>query len=323
MQKYFVSNKAILVDPQGKILLMILQDGRWDLPGGRMDAGEDMRQGLAREVREETGIVIDASKARPFFVGVYPYKGEPPVPVPSVFYIVEVGAKIEVVLSDEHKAFQWIDPRQAFVGDGARGVVLEILEAYRQHEGIVVAGDDEIKGREWFGLIQVFTGNGKGKTTAAIGEIVRAVGAGKRAAIIFFDKGGEHYMERAVLERLEVPLFAYGRDRIDPSGRFDFSITDEDRRLGAEGLAKAKELLESDQWDLLVLDEANSSTDLRILSETDVLALIDQKPDRTELVLTGRNAPPSFLKRAHLVTEMRLRKHYFYSGVKAREGLDF
>ena len=91
MQKYFVSNKAILVDPQGKILLMILQDGRWDLPGGRMDAGEDMRQGLAREVREETGIVIDASKARPFFVGVYPYKGEPPVPVPSVFYIVEEG----------------------------------------------------------------------------------------------------------------------------------------------------------------------------------------------------------------------------------------
>ncbi|KKW31371.1 MAG: Cob(I)alamin adenosyltransferase [Candidatus Uhrbacteria bacterium GW2011_GWA2_52_8d] len=324
MEKYFVSNKAILVDTRGKILMMSLPDGRWDLPGGRMDAGETMLEGLAREVCEETGIEIDSQKARPFFVGVYPYKGDPPVPVASVFYIVQVVEGLEITLSSEHAAFEWIDPRQTLTGEGAHGPILEILEAYRQHEGIVVAADESIKGREGFGLIQLFTGNGKGKTTAALGEVLRVVGAGKRAAVIFFDKGGEHYMERMVLEKLGVLWFAFGRDRIDPvTGRFDFTITEEDRRLGREGLSKAINYVRSDIIDLLVLDEINSSTDLGIIMEQDVLEFLDTQPEHTEIVLTGRNAPQSFIDRAHLVTEMRLRKHYFYSGVKAREGLDY
>lgn len=187
-----------------------------------------------------------------------------------------------------------------------------------------MALDERIKGREGYGLIQVFTGNGKGKTTAAIGEAIRAVGAGKRAVFIFFDKGGEHYSERSILHTLGIDWFAYGRDRIDPiTGRFDFSVTDEDRRLGRDGLSKAFDFVRSDKIDLLVLDEINSSADLGILDEDEVLRLLDAKPDRTELVLTGRNAPQSFIDRAHLVTEMQLRKHYFYSGVRAREGLDY
>jgi cob(I)alamin adenosyltransferase len=184
--------------------------------------------------------------------------------------------------------------------------------------------NQEIKGWNGYGLIQLFTGNGKGKTTAALGEVVRVVGAGKKAAVIFFDKGGTHYSERVILEKLGVPWFAYGRDRIDPStGRFDFSITEEDRQLGADGLARARELITLHQYDLLVLDEVNSSTHLGFISEQDVLMLMDLKSDLLELVLTGRNAPQSFIERAHLVTEMRLHKHYFYSGVKAREGIDF
>ena len=324
MEKYFVSNKAILVDPRGKIFMMSLPDGRWDLPGGRMDASETMLEGLVREVCEETGIEIDSQKVRPFFVGVYPYKGDPLVPVASVFYIVQVAEGLEITLSSEHAAFEWIDPRQTLTGEWAHGPILEILEAYRQHEGIVVAADEAIKGREGFGFIQLFTGNGKGKTTAALGEVLRVVGAEKRAAVIFFDKGGEHYMERMVLEKLGVPWFAFGRDRIDPvTGRFDFTITEEDRQFGKDGLMKAQALVESAEYDLLVLDEVNSSADLGFLSETDVLALLDTKPDHIEIILTGRNAPQSFIDRAHLVTEMRLRKHYFYSGVKAREGLDY
>lgn len=178
--------------------------------------------------------------------------------------------------------------------------------------------------QQGYGFVQLFTGNGKGKTTAAIGEVVRSVGAGKRAAVIFFDKGGTHYSERTMLEQLGVPWFAFGRGRIDPvTGRFDFSVTDEDQRLGREGMMKARALVELDKYDLLILDEINSSTDLGIVEESEVLALIEQKPDHVELVLTGRNAPQSFVDHAHLVTEMRLRKHYFYSGVKAREGLDF
>lgn len=184
--------------------------------------------------------------------------------------------------------------------------------------------DPRIKGHKGYGLVQVFTGNGKGKTTAAIGQCVRTIGAGKRAAIIFFDKGGTHYMERSVLEKIGIEWHAFGRDRIDPaSGRFDFSVTEEDRALGKAGLEKAHQLLESDLYDLLVLDEVNSSTSLGFLDEQAVLDLIKEKPEHVEIILTGRNAPQSFLDAAHLVTEMTLVKHYFYSGVGARGGLDF
>ncbi len=174
-----------------------------------------------------------------------------------------------------------------------------------------------------FGLVQVFTGDGKGKTTAALGEVLRSVAIGKKVGIVFFDKGGTHYSERKILDKLGIFYLATGRDRIDPTdGRFDFSIQDIDMEEAAKGLKEAKRLFE-EQFDLVVLDEINSTTSLGMLLENDVLSLIDSKPEKTELVLTGRNAPESFIKKAHLVTEMQLVKHYFYSGVKAREGLDY
>lgn len=184
--------------------------------------------------------------------------------------------------------------------------------------------DDRIVGRQGLGLVQLFEGHGKGKTTAAIGSMVRMVGAGKRAAIVYFDKGGNHYMERTVFDRLGVDWFAFGRDRIDAkTGRFDFSVTEEDRVLGYRAIERAHQLFASDAYDLVVLDEVNSSCALGFVDEAAVLALIDRKPDNLELILTGRDAPTSFKDRAHLVTEMRLVKHYFYSGVKAREGIDY
>jgi len=184
--------------------------------------------------------------------------------------------------------------------------------------------DERVKGHKGYGLIQVVTGDGKGKTTSAIGSVIRTIGAGKRAVFLYFDKGGEHYMERKVFDTLGVPWFAFGRDRINPvSGRFDFSITDEDRELGRQGLIKALELIQSDLYDLLVLDEVNSSCALGFLEEQAVLDLLEKKSDKLEIILTGRNAPESFKQKAHLVSEVVLRKHYFYSGVGAREGLDF
>lgn len=333
MEKKYVANKAVIVNQQGKILLVrdtgkldhTGHDGKWDFPGGRMEAGETPHEGLLRELSEEIGLSPqDVQIDVPIHVGLWGAGGDIlNHPIVGIFYLVRLIGNHEIRLSEEHNEFRWIDPQQDPPDtDPLPGI--EVITAYRQHEGIVVAADEEIKGREGFGLIQLFTGNGKGKTTAALGELMRVVGAGKRAAIIFFDKGGEHYMERAVLEKLGVPWFAFGRDRIDPvTGRFDFAIAEEDRRLGKDGLLKARVLVESDEYDLLVLDEVNSSTDLGILSEPDVLALLDAKPDRIEIVLTGRNAPQAFIDSAHLVTEMRLRKHYFYSGVKAREGLDF
>lgn len=187
--------------------------------------------------------------------------------------------------------------------------------------------DERIKGHEGFGLIQLFEGHGKGKTTAAIGGALRMVGAGHKVAIVFFDKGGTHYAERdAITSYLsdQIDVFGTGRDRIDPvTGRFDFSVTDEDRSEGARGLQIASDLFQRGEHRLVVLDEINSTTDLGIVSEHDVLELIRSKPVEIELLLTGRDAPESFKNEAHLVTEMCLRKHYFYSGVPARVGIDY
>lgn len=186
--------------------------------------------------------------------------------------------------------------------------------------------DARIKGREGYGLVQLIYGNGKGKTTAALGQAIRCAGAGRRAHIVYFDKGGtSHYSERAVIASLpNLSYVATGRDRIDPvTNRFDFSITDVDREEAARGLAEARRALTCGAYDLVILDEINSTTHLGMLAIDDVLAVIDAKGEHVELILTGRDPSPAFLARAHLVTEMKLERHYFYSGVPAREGLDF
>ena len=177
--------------------------------------------------------------------------------------------------------------------------------------------------KDKWGLIQIFTGDGKGKTTAALGEVMRCVGAGKRAAVLFFDKGGRRYSERAALDRLGVDWWAFGRDRRLQNGSFDFSVTDQDRTEAACGLDKLSQLLESKQYDLIVLDELNTTTSLGVLKVGQVLQTLDARSDTTELVLTGRNAPQEFLDRADLISEIQNKKHYMSSGVPARVGLDY
>lgn len=184
-------------------------------------------------------------------------------------------------------------------------------------------GSTKNKGRQGFGLVQLFTGDGKGKTTAALGEAVRAAGAGKRVGIVFFDKGGTHYSERAMLSQLGIQVFGTGRDRIDASGRFDFSLTDQDKQEAARGLERAEQMLTSGDFDLVILDEINSTAHLKMIEEQALLTLLQKKRDDVEVILTGRNAPQAFRDQADLITEMTLKKHYFYSGTKAREGLDF
>jgi len=176
-------------------------------------------------------------------------------------------------------------------------------------------------------MIHVYTGNGKGKTTASLGVVIRTIGAGKKAAVIYFDKGGTHYSERTILQKLDIPYFAYGRDRIDPvTGRFDFSITDADREMGEMGLKKAHELIASLGYQTIVLDEINSTAALKMINEEKVLELMGQikkESPLTEVIFTGRNATDQIKDMADLVTEMKLEKHYFYNGVRAREGIDF
>lgn len=172
------------------------------------------------------------------------------------------------------------------------------------------------------GLIQCYTGDGKGKTTAALGLVLRAVGAEKRVAIIQFDKGGERYSERKAFEHFpEVQVFATGLDRRKGKG-FRMGVTEEDKREGERGLAILEDVMKQN-LDLIVLDEINTSASLGIVDESRVLEILKNKPPDIEIVLTGRNAPQPFIDLADLVSEVKMIKHYFYKGVSARKGFDY
>lgn len=328
-RKRYVAQKAVLVNGQGKILVVksSLPNGEgdsWDFPGGQMEPGEKPLETLVREVEEEIGLKIDAEKADLFFSMVTKGFGSMANDdILKLFYAVP-APEGEIQMSWEHDEAVWIDPRQK-IPEEITGFAREVIEKYKQYAKLFGA-DERILGRKGYGLVQLIHGHGKGKTTAALGQAVRCAGSGRNVAIIYFDKGGsDHYNERAMLDNIDgIDYWATGRDRIDPvSGRFDFSITQEDKDEAARGLELARGALTSGEYQLVVLDEINSTTDLGMIDPKHVLDLVDNKGDDVEIILTGRNPHPDFLAAAHLVTEMKLERHYFYSGVPARDGLDY
>lgn len=173
-------------------------------------------------------------------------------------------------------------------------------------------------------MLQIYYGDGKGKTTAAIGLAVRAKSAGLPTAAMFFDKGGTHYHERDALTQLGVTVAATGRDRIDSTtGVFDFSITDLDRDEAMRGLMEVEMWLTNGAFRLVILDEVLNCIRLGMLMEADVLRVIEKRATDLELILTGRGLPPSLAEAADLITEMRMVKHYFQKGTLAREGIEW
>jgi cob(I)alamin adenosyltransferase len=169
------------------------------------------------------------------------------------------------------------------------------------------------------GCVQVYTGNGKGKTTAALGLALRAVGRGLKVCVFQFIKGGGPYGEHLIAEKL-APLLT-----IIQSGRPGWVNTNdirEDRRIAQKALLQAQEILTSGAYDLVVLDEINGAVSFGLIDVEQVLELIALKPEWIELVLTGRNAHERVMEAADLVTEMREIKHYFSAGVPARTGIE-
>jgi cob(I)alamin adenosyltransferase len=167
------------------------------------------------------------------------------------------------------------------------------------------------------GCVQVYTGNGKGKTTAAIGLAVRALGAGIKVFFAQFLKSGD-YSEIQILQKIEsITCRQYGI-----GGFITRTPSSEDIAAARFGIEDAIRAMKSGDYGVVILDEANVACGLGLISKEDLMSLVYERPPTAELVLTGRGAPPELIAAADLVTEMREIKHYFNSGVKARKGIE-
>jgi cob(I)alamin adenosyltransferase len=168
------------------------------------------------------------------------------------------------------------------------------------------------------GYVQVYTGNGKGKTTAALGLAFRAAGAGLRVFIAQFIKKG-HYSEHNALERfsdlITVRQFGHGFILNDRP-------TEDDIAAARAGLMEIEEAINSTDYDVVIVDEVNVALHYNLIDINDVLRWIHGKPSAVELVLTGRNADERVIAAADLVTEMKDIKHYYAQGVQARVGIE-
>jgi len=169
----------------------------------------------------------------------------------------------------------------------------------------------------------VFTGDGKGKTTAALGLALRAAGHKMYVSIVQFVKSQSPTGEARAVERLvpEVELVTLGKGFVNCFG--DRKPREEHHGAAASALALARQRMLSGSWDVLILDEINTAVSLGLLDVREVISLIAEKPARLHLILTGRNAHPDVIAAANLVTEMNNIKHPYDIGIRATKGIDF
>lgn len=170
------------------------------------------------------------------------------------------------------------------------------------------------------GYIQIYTGNGKGKTTCMLGLTLRASGAGKKIYIGQFMKDDEYSEIKAIrqfLPNVTVEQYGTGKGFAKKGNLKDYDIS-----CGNNGYERAMEILKQNEYDIYIFDEINVAVYMEILNENQILNLMDAKPEQAELILTGRYALESVKEKADLVTEMMERKHYFKKGVAARVGIE-
>ncbi|MBI4303743.1 MAG: cob(I)yrinic acid a,c-diamide adenosyltransferase [Chloroflexi bacterium] len=170
------------------------------------------------------------------------------------------------------------------------------------------------------GLVQIFTGEGKGKTSAALGEAIRATGHGLRVCIVAFMKGEYPYGEWEVLSKLpNVKIARFGFITFtDPE-----KVKPEEREQASQALATAREAMLSGKYDLVILDEVNVAVSWKLVELDDVVKLVQDKPSDVELILTGRYADAKLVEMADLVTECTKVKHPYDKGIKARAGIEY
>ena len=169
------------------------------------------------------------------------------------------------------------------------------------------------------GYVHIYTGNGKGKTTASFGLALRAVGNGYKVFIGQFIKGLQYSEIKTFKERLSDLI------QVEQFGRGCFirnKPTEEDIHLAKEGLQKMRDVLKSGEYDVVIFDEANVAIYFKLFSVEELLDVLKERDENTEIIITGRYAPDRLIEYADLVTEMKEIKHYYQKGVKARKGIE-
>ncbi len=187
--------------------------------------------------------------------------------------------------------------------------------------------DNNLINPDWakHGYIQVYTGNGKGKTTASLGLAMRALGRCWKVLIIMFTKGGNDYGELNSFRNLSpeisqnLTIIQAGLDRIV----YTDNQTDADAEEIKKGWELAKNAIQNDEYNLIILDEANIAIDLELIDIDEVVNVLKNKPEEMEIVLTGRNANQKIIDIAHLVSEIKPVKHYWDTGISARKGIEY
>ena len=173
------------------------------------------------------------------------------------------------------------------------------------------------------GLVIVYTGNGKGKTTAALGIALRAIGYDHKVCMLQFIKGSWHYGEMDSSKKLEpnFELIAVGKGFVGILD--DNSPREEHEKYAAEAVRICREKIFSEKYDVIILDEVNYAVNLGLIDVQEIIKIIKEKPSDLDLVLTGRDVKEEIIELADLVTEMKEIKHPFKSGIKAKKGIDF
>lgn len=175
------------------------------------------------------------------------------------------------------------------------------------------------------GYIQVYTGNGKGKTTASLGLAMRALGRKWKVLIVMFTKGGDNYGELKSFRNLSpnikdnLKIVQAGLDRIVYSD----NKSEDDIKEIQKGWNLVKKAIQNNEYNLIIMDEANIAIALKMIDVDEVVEVLKQKPDEMEIVLTGRDADPKIIEIAHLVSRIEPVKHYWNTGVVARKGIEY
>ena len=173
--------------------------------------------------------------------------------------------------------------------------------------------------REELGLVQIYTGNGKGKTTAAFGLAMRAAGRGLGVLIVQFLKPSDGYGEQVACNRMgNITLVSMGLDHFVSK-----KPSDADIEAAHKALRRSEELICSGRYDVAVLDESINAVRLGLITSQELIESLERRPDHVEIVLTGRGMTPDLEEYADLVTEMRLVKHPFDKGIGARKGIEY